>query len=164
MESQVNILFLCTHNSARSIMAQALLNHIGTPRFKAYSAGSQPRPSQMPHPMALQVLSEAGVCVDGLYSKNWSIFAQADAPLMDLIITVCDKAAGEPCPAWPGRPATAHWGYPDPSEGDAPDAQKLIAFHNTMVQIEKRLIQLVAMNKDQIRAAVFATSAAALLG
>jgi arsenate reductase (thioredoxin) len=163
MESQVNVLFLCTHNSARSILAEAWLNHIGAPRFKAYSAGSTPRPSQTPHPLALQVLSESGVSTDGLYSKSWDIFANANASLMDLIITVCDKAAGEPCPAWPGRPATAHWGYPDPSEGDAPDAQKILQFHQTLESLKQRLAQLVQMNKDQIRAAVFATSASALL-
>jgi arsenate reductase (thioredoxin) len=163
MESQVNVLFLCTHNSARSILAEALLNHLGQPRFKGYSAGSHPGANQQPHHMALQVLREAGISTAGLHSKNWNDFALDTAPRMDLIITVCDNAAGEVCPSWPGRPATAHWGYPDPSEGDAPDAEKLRAFQQTLQAIEHKLQWLISLPNHDIRAAVFATAAATLM-
>ena len=109
-----NILFLCTHNSARSILAEALLNHLDaqtpTRRWQAWSAGSSPRPGQQPHPLALEVLQHAGIATEGLHSKSWDAFAAPGAPHMDLIITVCDSAAGEVCPIWPGHPASAHWG------------------------------------------------------
>ena len=120
-----NVLFLCTHNSARSILAEAVLNHIGRGRFKAFSAGSSPSANQQPNPLGLQVLQNAGISVEGLYSKSWDEFGTTDAPQMDLVITVCDNAAGEVCPYWPGQPATAHWGYADPSVGDADDAVAL---------------------------------------
>ena len=135
----INVLFLCTHNSARSILAEALLNHVGHGRFKAYSAGSSPRENQKPNPLALETLSQAGISIEGLHSKSWDVFAQADAPQMDLVITVCDNAAGEVCPYWPGQPATAHWGYADPSEGDFSDAQKREAFRQTLYLMRKRL-------------------------
>jgi len=135
----LNVLFLCTHNSARSIMAEALLNHIGLGKFKAYSAGSSPRDNQKPNPMAIATLEHAGVSTEGLTSKSWDVFATPDAPHMDLVITVCDNAAGEVCPYWPGQPATAHWGYPDPSETIGTDEQKLVAFKNTLHQIKMRL-------------------------
>jgi arsenate reductase (thioredoxin) len=122
-DKALSVLFLCTHNSARSILAEAMLNHIGRGRFKAYSAGSSPRANQQPNPMGLQVLKTAGISTEGLYSKSWDEFATPDAPQMDLIITVCDNAAGEVCPIWPGHPATAHWGYADPSEVHGTDAQ-----------------------------------------
>ena len=163
MESQVNVLFLCPHNSARSILAEALLNHMGQSRFKGYSAGSHPRVNQQPHPLALRVLSEAGIATAGLHSKNWNDFALDAAPRMDLIITVCDNAAGEVCPTWPGRPATAHWGYPDPSEGDAPNAEKLLAFQHTLQSIEHKLQWLISLPNHEVRAAVFATAAATLI-
>ena len=123
-ERLINVLFLCTHNSARSILAEATLNHLGKARFKAYSAGSSPRPNQQPHPLGLQVLAGAGVSTEGLRSKSWDEFATADAPHMDLVITVCDDAAGEVCPYWPGHPATAHWGYADPSITEGGDEKK----------------------------------------
>jgi protein-tyrosine-phosphatase len=135
----LNVLFLCTHNSARSILAEALLNHLGRGKFKAYSAGSSPRDNQQPNPMALATLEKAGIPTAGLTSKSWDVFATPDAPQMDLVITVCDNAAGEVCPYWPGQPATAHWGYPDPSEIVGTDEQKLEAFKQTMYQIKKRL-------------------------
>lgn len=134
-----NVLFLCTHNSARSILAEALLNHLGKGRFKAYSAGSSPREHQQPNPLALETLAHAGVSTQGLYSKSWDVFAAPDAPRMDLVITVCDNAAGEVCPFWPGQPATAHWGYADPSAGDADDDSKREAFRQTLHLIRKRL-------------------------
>lgn len=163
MDSQVNILFLCTHNSARSILAEALLNHMGQPSFKAFSAGSQPGVNQQPHPLGLQVLRRAGISTTGLHSKNWNDFALPSAPRMDLIITVCDNAAGEVCPTWPGRPATAHWGYPDPSQGDAPDAEKLLAFEQTFQAIKHKLQWLISLPAHEIRAAIFATAATTLM-
>jgi len=135
----LNVLFLCTHNSARSILAEAMLNHLGNGRFKAFSAGSSPRENQKPNPLALETLRHAGLPIDGLRSKSWDVFAQADAPKMDLVITVCDNAAGEVCPYWPGQPATAHWGYADPSEVQGGDDQKRAAFLQTLHLIRKRL-------------------------
>ena len=148
----LNVLFLCTHNSARSILAEALLNHLGKGRFKAYSAGSSPRENQTPNPMAIATLNKAGISTEGLSSKSWDVFAEPNAPHMDLVITVCDNAAGEVCPYWPGQPATAHWGYADPSEGSGTDAQKLEAFTQTLFQIKKRLeiftsLPLTSLNK-----------------
>ena len=138
-ETPVNVLFLCTHNSARSILAEAILNHVGKGRFKAFSAGSSPRGDQQPNPMALQTLESVGISTDGLRSKTWDEFAAADAPHMDLVITVCDNAAGEVCPFWPGQPATAHWGYADPSAMEGSDAQKMQAFRQTLHAIKRRL-------------------------
>ncbi|MEX6724666.1 arsenate reductase ArsC [Parapedomonas caeni] len=117
-EKIYNVLFLCTGNSARSILGEALLNSMGAGRFRAWSAGSQPK-GQV-HPMALDVLREAGLPVDGLRSKSWDAVAGPDAPVFDFIFTVCDNAAGETCPVWPGHPMTAHWGIEDPAavEGD----------------------------------------------
>jgi protein-tyrosine-phosphatase len=143
MPKPLNVLFLCTHNSARSILAEALLNHLGQGKFKGFSAGSSPRANQQPNPLGLQVLRDAGIATDGLHSKSWDEFALPGAPHMDLIITVCDNAAGEVCPYWPGKPASAHWGYADPSAGDAPDAQKLIAFRHTLHALHRRIELLV---------------------
>jgi arsenate reductase len=149
----MNVLFLCTHNSARSILAEALLNHLGAGRFKAYSAGSSPRDNQRPNPLGLQVLQQAGVSTEGLRSKSWDEFAAPGAPQMDLIITVCDNAAGEVCPIWPGHPATAHWGYADPSAGDAPDEVKLMAFAQTLIAIQRRLQLLIKLPAEKLQAA-----------
>ena len=135
----LNVLFLCTHNSARSILAEATLNHMGKGKFRAYSAGSSPRENQTPNPLAIVTLERAGICTAGLRSKSWDDFARPDAPSMDLVITVCDNAAGEVCPYWPGQPATAHWGYTDPSEAVGDDAVKLEAFKQTLFQIKRRL-------------------------
>ena len=135
----LNVLFLCTHNSARSILAEAMLNHMGRGKFKAYSAGSSPKDNQKPNPMAIATLEKAGISTDGLTSKSWDVFATPDAPHMDLVITVCDNAAGEVCPYWPGQPATAHWGYADPSAGTGTDAEKLEAFSQTLHLIKRRL-------------------------
>lgn len=139
----MNVLFLCTHNSARSILAEATLNHLGKGRFRAFSAGSSPRENQQPHPLALEVLRRAGISTEGLHSKNWDEFGSADAPHMDLVITVCDNAAGETCPYWPGQPATAHWGYADPSETEGTHEQQLEAFRETLLAIRRRLELLV---------------------
>ena len=143
--SPLNILFLCTHNSARSILAEALLNDMGGNKFKAFSAGSSPRENQQPNPLALKALQNVGISIDGLSSKSWDVFATPDAPKMDLVITVCDNAAGEVCPFWPGQPATAHWGYPDPSEVKGTDDDRLAAFRQTMLTIQKRLQLLVSL-------------------
>jgi arsenate reductase (thioredoxin) len=153
-DKPLNVLFLCTHNSARSIIAETLLNHIGRGRFKAFSAGSSPRENQQPNPLGLQVLSKAGVPIDGVRSKSWDEFAGPDAPQMDLIITVCDNAAGEVCPVWPGHPATAHWGYADPSEVQGTPEQKLDAFRHTLAAIKHRLellINLPPTSLDKLR-------------
>ena len=161
-DKPINVLFLCTHNSARSILAEAMLNHIGGKRFKAYSAGSSPRENQQPNPMALQVLEKAGVSTHGLASKSWDEFGKPDAPLMDLVITVCDNAAGEVCPYWPGQPATAHWGYADPSEAPGTDAQRLEAFRQTLHAIRRRLDLLVSLPPARLEKVMLQQSARAL--
>ena len=155
----LNVLFLCTHNSARSILAEALLNAMGNGRFRAYSAGSSPRETQKPNPLGLQVLEKAGISIEGLRSKSWYEFAAPDAPSMDLIITVCDNAAGEVCPIWPGHPATAHWGYADPSEGDGTDDQKLEAFRKTLHLMKRRLELLINLPADKLVKALLQTTA-----
>ena len=155
----MNVLFLCTHNSARSILAEALLNHLGGHRFTAYSAGSSPRANQQPNPLGLQVLRDAGIATDGLSSKSWDAFAGPDAPHMDLIVTVCDNAAGEVCPVWPGHPASVHWGYPDPSEGDAPDDVKREAFRQTLLAMKRRLELLISLPPSKLDKAVLGESA-----
>ena len=146
----INVLFLCTHNSARSILAEVLLNHLGKGRFKAFSAGSSPREGGSPNSLGLQVLRDHGFDTTGLRSKNWDEFATPDAPKMDLIITVCDNAAGEACPYWPGNPASAHWGYPDPSEGDGSSEQKLEAFRQTLIAMRRRMELLVNLPVEKL--------------
>ena len=164
----LNVLFLCTHNSARSILSEALLNHMakgssGT-RFKAFSAGSSPRENQQPNPLGLQVLKSAGIDTSYLSSKSWDEFAKPDAPHMDLVITVCDNAAGEVCPYWPGQPATAHWGYADPSALEGTDEDRLQAFRNTMYLIQKRLQLLVDLPADKLQKAMLQHTAKELSG
>ena len=155
----INVLFLCTHNSARSILAEALMNAISKGRFKAFSAGSSPRANQRPNPLGLEVLQNAGIATDGLHSKSWDVFAGPDAPQMDLIITVCDNAAGEVCPVWPGHPATAHWSYSDPSEGDGSNAEKLEAFRKTLHAIKRRLELFCSLPDAKLEQALLQTSA-----
>lgn len=156
----LHVLFLCTHNSARSLLAEALLNHVGRGRFIAHSAGSQPRGE--PHPLALRVLREAGIPTEGLASKSWDVFGTPEAPPMDLVITVCDNAAGEACPYWPGRPATAHWGYADPSAVEGDEAARLAAFHRTMIAIRQRLELLVNLPATALDRLVLQQSARGL--
>lgn len=146
----INVLFLCTHNSARSILAEAVLNRVGNGRFKAWSAGSSPRANQQPNPFSLQALEKVGIPTDGLRSKSWDEFGLPDAPHMDLVITVCDNAANETCPYWPGQPATAHWGYPDPSLVEGSDAQKLEAFLNTLHHMKRRMELLVSLPQASV--------------
>ncbi len=148
--SLLNVLFLCTHNSARSILAEALLNHLGTGRFKAYSAGSNPRENQQPNPLAIETLRKAGIATDGLTSKSWDVFAGSEAPRMDLVITVCDNAAGEACPYWPGQPATAHWGFADPSAVEGGEDRQREAFRQTLHLIRKRLEAFVNLPADRL--------------
>lgn len=160
----LNVLFLCTHNSARSILAEATLNHIGGGRFKAYSAGSSPRENQQPNPLGLKALQTVGIDTSGLRSKSWDEFAGADAPQMDLIITVCDNAAGEVCPIWPGHPATAHWGYADPSEVQGTEEQRLEAFRQTLLAIRRRLDLLVNLPPEKLARQLIQTTARDLSG
>ena len=161
-ERPLHVLFLCTHNSARSILAEAILNHIGKGRFKAFSAGSSPREDQQPNPLGLQVLKNAGISTEGLRSKSWNEFGRADAPHMDLVITVCNNAAGEVCPHWPGQPATAQWGYADPSAASGSDDQKLKAFRQTLLALRLRLELLVNLPHDQLESTRLQKSARGL--
>ncbi|MFM6990949.1 MAG: arsenate reductase ArsC [Rhodoferax sp.] len=155
----LNVLFLCTHNSARSILAEALLNHMGQGKFKAYSAGSSPRDNQTPNPLALATLEHAGISTQGLRSKSWDVFALPDAPHMDLVITVCDNAAGEVCPYWPGQPATVHWGFADPSEAVGSDEVKREAFRQTLYQIKRRLELFTSLPTASLSKMALQTSA-----
>lgn len=132
-----NILFLCTGNSARSIMAEALVNTMSKGRFKGFSAGSNPGGTV--NPFAIEMVTRTGYPVDNLRSKSWDEFAAPDAPHMDFIITVCDNAAGEVCPHWPGHPATAHWGFEDPAAAEGTDEEKRAVFEKIYRQILARM-------------------------
>ena len=139
-----NVLFLCTHNSARSILAEAILNSKGGDRFRAYSAGSAP--GGAPNADGLALLAERGHSVEGLYSKSWDVFAALGAPEMHVIITVCDNAAGESCPVWPGRPASAHWGIADPSTASGDGTQRRAAFARAYALLEQRIDRLLSLS------------------
>ncbi|CAH1748147.1 Arsenate reductase [Thauera humireducens] len=132
-----NVLFLCSANSARSIIAEVILNQIGKGRFQAYSAGSMPRGEV--HPTTLQVLQGQGYDTSALRSKSWDEFARPDAPQMDFVFTVCDQTAGELCPVWPGQPLTAHWGFADPVKAEGSEQRQLDAFSQIQNQIANRL-------------------------
>jgi arsenate reductase len=136
-----NVLFLCTGNSARSILAEAYLNSAGKGRFRAWSAGS--RPGGRVNPFALELLADSRFDTAGLRSKSWDEFAAPDAPKMDFVFTVCDSAAAEPCPFWPGQPMTAHWGVPDPAAVEGSDEVKRKAFRNAMSVLSARINLLV---------------------
>jgi arsenate reductase len=148
MDRPYNLLFLCTGNSARSIMAEAMANHLGKGRFHAYSAGSHPRGRV--HPVALQILQDAGLPTASLRSKPWDEFAGPDAPPMDLIITVCDKAAGEACPVWPGHPVTAHWGVEDPAAVAGSPEQVRHAFAHALHLLQHRITLLLALKPEAL--------------
>ena len=132
-----NVLFLCTGNSARSVMAEAQLNHRGAGRFRAFSAGSHP--TGRVNPLTLKTLEAAGLPVADLRSKSWDEFAAPGAPKMDFVFTVCDNAAGEVCPVWPGQPMTAHWGFADPAAFEGPEAEALAYFKDIFLQIGRRI-------------------------
>ena len=137
MQRHYNVLFLCTGNSARSIMAEAILNWKGRPNFTAYSAGS--RPSGAVRAEALRQLESAQVPAQGARSKSWEEFSRPDAPKLDFVITVCDNAAKEVCPIWPGQPISAHWGVPDPAAVEGSDADKARAFREAFFMLERRI-------------------------
>lgn len=148
--SPINILILCTANSARSILGEALIQRLGKGRFQAHSAGSQPR--GIPNPAGLKLLESLGYDVSGFRSKSWDEFARADAPRMDIVITVCDSAAGESCPLWPGAPVKAHWGIPDPAgKGETEEAQ-LAAFREAYDLLEARVAALAALPVETMTA------------
>jgi len=136
-EKHYNVLFLCTGNSARSIMAEGIMNAKGRPRFTAYSAGSHP--SGTVRPEALRELETADISTDGLRSKSWEEFASPDAPRIDFVFTVCDNAAKESCPVWPGHPTTAHWGIPDPAAAKGSDEEIQRAFRDTFLMLDRRI-------------------------
>jgi arsenate reductase len=138
-----NVLFLCTGNSARSIMAEVLLNRAGQGKFRAFSAGSQPK-GQV-HPYALDLLRRMNFDVSGLRSKSWSEFAQPEAPKLDFVFTVCDNAAAETCPVWPGQPMTAHWGVPDPAAATGNEAEVRLAFADAFRMLSNRINIFVSL-------------------
>ena len=151
MAKPYNVLFLCTGNSARSIIAEAILNKLGAGKFRAYSAGSQPKGHV--HPEALKLLRSLSYDTSGFRSKSWSEFADPDAPLLDFVFTVCDNAAEEVCPVWPGQPMTAHWGLPDPAEAKGNAAEIALAFKDTYRMLNQRVgifVSLPIRSLDQM--------------
>src|ERR1700722_2483494 len=138
-----NVLFLCTGNSARSILAESLINHWGRGRFRSFSAGSFPR-GQV-HPLALELLERMGLPAEGFRSKSWDEFAAPGAPPLDFIFTVCDNAAGEVCPVWPGKPMTAHWGIADPAAVEGTESDKAFAFRKALKELETRIKLFTAL-------------------
>ena len=145
-----NVLFLCTGNSARSILAESLLNALGKGRFRAFSAGSFPK-GQV-HPMAIELLERTNLPADGFRSKSWDEFASSEAPPLDFIFTVCDNAAGEICPIWPGKPMTAHWGIADPAAAEGTDAEKAFAFRKALKELETRIKLFTSLPIDSLDA------------
>ena len=143
-----NVLFLCTGNSARSILAEVLVEHWGKGRFRGFSAGSFPRGTV--HPLAVELLERLNLRTTGLRSKSWDEFADDHAPVMDFVFTVCDQAAGEVCPIWPGNPITAHWGVPDPAAVEGTEAQCVQAFRDAYRQLETRIKLFVALPIDKL--------------
>jgi len=147
----LNVLFLCTGNSARSILAEAIINNpsIGGGKFKGYSAGSQPKGAV--HPMALETLEQHHLPADGFRSKSWEEFAGPDAPRMDVVFTVCDQAAAETCPVWPGQPVTAHWGIADPAAVQGTEAEQRRAFRDAFLQLRRRIELFACLPLDKLR-------------
>lgn len=148
MEPRYNVLFLCTGNSARSIMAEVMLNHLGKGRFRAFSAGSHPAGAV--NPLAIETMRSAGLPTDGLRSKSWEEFALPGAPPMDFILTVCDNAAGEVCPIWPGKPTMAHWGVPDPAAVAGSDGDRRVAFAEVARVLRRRIELLVSLPLEKL--------------
>ena len=147
-ERSYNVLFLCTGNSARSILAEVLIEHWGKGRFNGYSAGSFPR--GVAHPLALDLLEARHLRTHGLCSKSWGEFARPDAPVMDFVFTVCDQAAGEVCPVWPGNPVTAHWGVSDPAAVGGTEGDRRRAFLDTYLALENRIKVFIALPIDKL--------------
>jgi len=143
-----NVLFLCTGNSARSVMGEVLLSHWGKGRFHAYSAGSQPKGAI--HPLTLELLRNMKLPTEGLRSKSWNEFAGADAPRMDFVFTVCDQAAAEVCPVWPGQPITAHWGVPDPAAAEGTHDEKMAAFRDAFRRLDTRIKLFLALPIEKL--------------
>ena len=143
-----NVLFLCTGNSARSIMGEALVNHVGNGRFRGFSAGSTPKGDV--NPMTLATLRKAGISTEGLRSKAWDEFAAPGAPKMDFVFTVCDNAAGETCPVWPGQPMTAHWGIEDPAAVTGPDFRQEAAFEDALTYLRNRVAAFMSLPLESI--------------
>jgi arsenate reductase len=148
----VNILILCTGNSARSILAEAIINHDGAGRFRAYSAGSHPK--GQPNPLSLALLRDRGIDTQGLRAKSWDEFAAPGAPKMDIVITVCDAAAGETCPYWPGTPVVAHWGIPDPAADQGSPEKNRAAFELAFQRLSARVAALLTLPVETMPAAV----------
>jgi arsenate reductase len=146
-----SVLFLCTGNSARSILAEAYLNHAGDGRFRAYSAGSHP--GGRVNPLALELLQKAGLPASTARSKSWDEFAKPGAPSIDFVFTVCDSAAAEACPIWPGRPMTAHWGVPDPAAAEGSDEQKRRAFKEAFTALSRRIDLFLALPAEKLEGA-----------
>ena len=142
-EKVYNVLFICTGNSARSILTEGLMDHLGAGRFKAWSAGSHPNGTV--NPFALQTLATWHIPTDGFRSKSWDEFALPGAPALDFAFTVCDNAAGEVCPVWPGQPMTAHWGVPDPAAVEGTDDQKVKAFMDAAITLKRRIELMLAL-------------------
>ncbi|MCW5666763.1 MAG: arsenate reductase ArsC [Piscinibacter sp.] len=138
-----NVLFICTGNSARSVMAEGLMNELGHGRFKAWSAGSHPKGTV--HPLALKTLATHRIPTDGFRSKGWEEFARPDAPELHFVFTVCDQAAGEVCPVWPGQPMTAHWGLPDPAAVEGDEAVREKAFLDAFVTLKRRIQLMLSL-------------------
>jgi arsenate reductase len=149
-DSVYNVLFLCTGNSARSIFGEAILNHLAEGRFRGFSAGSFPK--GIVHPTTLKVLGDAGIATVDLRSKSWDEFAVPGTPEMDFVITVCDDAAGETCPVWPGQPVTAHWGIADPTSATGSDHHREHAFRDAFVTMERRINLLVNLRPEALDA------------
>ena len=147
-QKPLNVLFLCTGNSARSQMAEVILNRLGAGKFRAFSAGSQP--AGYVHPMALQMLQNAHYDTSKLRSKSWDEFARPDAPQLDFVFTVCDNAAKEVCPIWPGQPMTAHWGLPDPAKAEGSEAERNLAFADTLRMLTNRIGIFVSLPLDKL--------------
>jgi arsenate reductase len=143
-----NVLFLCTGNSARSIFGESIVNRLGSKRCIGHSAGSHPKGRV--HPLALEVLKRQGYPTEGLRIKDWSEFASADAPRMDFVFTVCDRAASETCPLWPGQPMTAHWGIPDPAAVEGDDGTRMLAFRQAFRELEKRIEIFLSLPLDSL--------------